>query len=466
MDSENKRPATPRRRRRSKLQNLKEAYLPVIIAGAALVLILIFIIGSITRAVQRRQIEKQANIDASVSEAEKLAQLEEEANGLILDAENFAIHFDYEGAIAMLDCFTGDPSQFTVLGEKRNEYQQAMDAMISWDDPNQVVNLSIHQLVADPARAFTDPVYANSYDRNYLTTEEFSMVLQQLYENGYILIRLSDITSGTLYLPAGKKPLILTQTNVNYYTYMTDSDGDKLPDKDADGFASKLVLDANGNLTCEMVDSTGQTVTGAYDLVPILDAFVQTHPDFSYCGAKAILAVTGYDGLFGYRTDDEAREFFGADYYDNEVSSLSAVIDSLRLSGYDIACYTFRNVAYGNLTAEEIRQDLDKWSNQVSPILGTVDTLVFAKNSDIATGEQVYTGDKFDILLEFGFTNYLGFCTDGTPWYSTQDGYVRQGRLMLTGANLMEHPDWFRNIFDAISIKDPQRITEAELDEE
>ena len=41
------RPVNPRRRKRSKMQIFKEAYLPVVIAGAALLLIVIFIIGSI-----------------------------------------------------------------------------------------------------------------------------------------------------------------------------------------------------------------------------------------------------------------------------------------------------------------------------------------------------------------------------------------------------------------------------------
>ena len=43
---------------------------------------------------------------------------------------------------------------------------------------------------------------------------------------------------------------------------------------------------------------------GKYDLVPILDRFVEEHPDFSYRGAKAILALTGYNGVLGYRTDE------------------------------------------------------------------------------------------------------------------------------------------------------------------
>ena len=36
---------------------------------------------------------------------------------------------------------------------------------------------------------------------------------------------------------------MLTETNANYYTYMTDSDGDGMPDAGGDGFASRLCFD-------------------------------------------------------------------------------------------------------------------------------------------------------------------------------------------------------------------------------
>lgn len=457
------RPANPRRRQRSQMEIFKEAYLPVLIACIALVLILIFIIGAISRGIQRSKYEEQVKLDASISEANEHARLTQEAAELSKRASSAALHYDYEEAIHAIDAFTGDINQFPELLQKRDEYVQAMDSLVLWNDPGQVLNLSFQLLIADPSRAFKDETYGTSYNRNFITTDEFSKILQQLYENDYILIRMSDIVSGTqakeLYLPSGKKPLILTQTQVNYYTYMTDSDGDKLPDKDGDGFASRLLLDANGNLTCEMVDSAGQTVTGAYDLVPILNSFVQTHPDFSYKGAKAILAVTGYDGLFGYRTNAKAKEFFGDARYDQELLGATQVIDALRDDGYELACYTYENVAYGSYSVEQIRSDLSKWNAEVSALLGTVDTLVYAKNSDITGSTAAYTGEKFAALQDFGFTHYLGFCTDGKPWFSAQSEYIRQGRILVSGSTLAHHGDWFSGILDAASVLDPTRGT-------
>ena len=58
----------------------------------------------------------------------------------------------------------------------------------------------------------------------------------------------------------------------------------------------------------------GSISVGAYDLVPLLDEFIEEHPDFSYRGAKAVLAFTGYNGILGYRT---AASYGTAEYQPN-----------------------------------------------------------------------------------------------------------------------------------------------------
>jgi hypothetical protein len=457
------RPANPRRRQRSRAQIFKEAYLPAIIAGIAILLILIFIIGSIVRSVQRNKQEIQASLEASSSQAAELERLNREAAALAQDAAAFAAHFDYESALQILNSFQGDISQFPELSQKFDEYTKAQSELVLWNDPSQVLNLSFQILIADPARAFRDAIYGTSYNRNFVTTGEFSTILQQLYDNGYILVSMSDITDGTtpkeLYLPSGKKPLLLTQTQVNYYTYMTDSDGDKLPDKGGAGFASKLILNEQGQFTCEMVDSSGQTLTGDFDLVPILERFIRSHPDFSYKNARAILAVTGYDGLFGYRTNPQAQSFFGVDNYNQQCQAAAEIIDALKRTGYELACYTYANIAYGGSTAEQIGADLDKWRTEVIPILGDVNMLVYARNSDITGNTAPYSGGKYDTLKSSGFTHYLGFCTDGKPWFTADDSCIRQGRIMVSGSNIAYHPEWFAGIFNTATVLDNTRGT-------
>jgi len=464
------RPVNPRRRKRTQIEIFKEAYLPAIIACVALLLILIFIIGSASRAIQNKRSEKDAGIAASQSLQQEQDRLNAEAAQLISEANALAAKYSYADAIARIDTFTGNIEQFPELSAKRQELATALDNMVVWDDPGKVLNLSFQVLIADPNRAFQDANYASSYNRNFVTTGEFSKILQQLYDNGYILVSLDDFlttkttdTGAVIYeakpmlLPKGKKPLVLTQTQVNYYYYMVDADKDGFPNQDGAGFASRLVLDDNNKITCEMVDSNGKTVTGNFDLVPILDDFVALHPDFSYNGAKAILAVTGHEGLFGYRTQSAAADLYGVSMHEQAVSDVSKIVSALRASGYDIACYTFENRAYGNMDAAQIRADLSGWFAEVAPIVGSVDILVYAQESDISEGTGLYTTDSFRALYESGFRYYLGFCTNGTSWSFITDDYVRQGRIMVTGSNLKNNAGWFSGIFDPASVLDATR---------
>lgn len=66
---------------------------------------------------------------------------------------------------------------------------------------------------------------------------------------------------------------------------------------DGDGFASKIVVGEDGRPTCEMKMDDGSISTGSYDLIPLLNDFIDEHPDFSYKGAKAIIALTYYEGI-------------------------------------------------------------------------------------------------------------------------------------------------------------------------
>jgi len=464
--SQEYRPRTPRRRKRSQFEIFKENYLPAVIICIAFLLIVVFLIGSLATTIQRHNLAKlNDGSDYDAAQKAEYDRLAAEANRLMSEAAILANDFEYEQAIAILNSFSGNMQDFPELADRRREYASILESLVLWPDNSQVLNLSFQHLIVDPERAFQDPTYGTSYKQNFITVDEFTRILQHLYKNGYVLISMDDIvteeklesgeirfSNKPLYLPIGKKPLIITQTQVNYYLYMTDGDNDGFPDKDGAGFANRLLIDENGNLASELIHADGSVSTGAYDLVPILESFITTHPDFSYRGARAILAVSGYDGLFGYRTTKAAEEFYGTVYHQEQIEQVSAVIEKLRDTGYDIACYTYENIAYGENDTNAIRADLDRWSEEVMPVLGNVDTFVFAKNSDISNTGTMYSGDKFQVLMNLGFRYYLGFCETGAPWQVLNDGYVRQGRLMVTGANIANNPQWWNGIFDATTV--------------
>ena len=441
---ETMRPVMRRRRKRSQFEIIKEDYLPLAIAGAAAVLILIFIIGSITRGVQRAKLENSAVPDAS-----------DNTSTVIEEATAYAAGFDYESALAVLEAYDGKTT--SQMRDLEKQYKAAEKKLVVWEDNSKIPVLSFGQLIADPVRGFASLNY-----KSHLTTTEFTKILQKLYENNYILVSLQDIAeestseagditlaSKELRLPAGKKPFILMQTEVNYYTHMIDSDGDKFPDQNAPGFASRILLDENGNLACEYVDAEGATNTGAYDLVPILESFITTHPDFSYKGARAILAVTGYDGVLGYRTNAGAGDYFGPAYRDKQASQAKAIAEVLRQSGYEIACNTYANAAYGTADAASIRADLEKWNAEVSPVLTDVRILVYAKDSDIAAADESYSGEKYTELSAQGFRYYIGAQNGGAPWQVLGDSYLRCGQLPVDADTIRNNGTWFEGMFDS-----------------
>lgn len=452
-------PNNPRRRRRkSRSQLFKEVYLPPIIVCVSLVLVLSFTIGSVSNLIQRKQTEAAAN-QSQISATEDAAALkEQEYQRVLQEAELLASGYNYEAAVKVLESF-GDMTEYPELQAKRAEYVNIQNSLVEHKDISTIPNLSFHVLMADPARAFKDADLGGSYNRNFVSTSEFSKILDHLYANGYVLVDFESITgcntnaTGTeqffpksIYLPADKKPIMLTETMVNYFAYMIDGNGDGQADAQGDGFASKLVVSGD-TIKAEYVDANGQTLVGDYDFVPILETFIAEHPDFSYQGARATLAVCGYEGVFGYRTNTSYIASKGNDYYNNEVSNATNVANKLRSMGYTIACYSYGNENYSGWTANQISADMQQWTQQITPVLGKVDTIVYARASDI----QDYTGNAFNVLYTSGFRYFVGYSAQ-QPWAEINTNYVRQKRLMVTGNSMAWYSNQFNGMFDCAAI--------------
>lgn len=447
-------PNNPRRRRRkSKLQIFKEAYLPAVLACLTLILVLSFVIGSIGNAVKQRKLDADAARESSISAANQEEMVKSEAEMLLAQAEILAQGYDYDGAITLLETFSGNIADYEELVTAKSNYVTMRDSLIEYNNPSTIPNLSFHVLIHDPARAYADKDYGGLYNRNFVTTEEFQRILDQLYKNNFVLVDYDSFVSSNsdlegnanffavpIRLPDGKKPVMITETMVNYFAYMIDSNKDGTADAGGAGFASKLVVDASGDIKAEYVDINSQTHIGNYDLVPILEDFIKAHPDFSYQGARATLAVTGEEGVFGYRTNTSYIASVSNEYYEKEVIAAKEVVQALRNKGYRIACYTYKNENYNQLNANLIQADLTKWNEQITPILGQVDTIVFAKESDI----KDYSGPKFNVLYTSGFR--IMVTNSDTPYAEVNNTYVRQSRLMVTGNTMAWKSAQFTNL--------------------
>lgn len=461
-----RRESTPRKPR-SKMRQFKDEQLPLIIGGVAVLLIVIFVFGALGRTISTWRSSSKDNLTASENQNAVSAQEEQQAQNILSEAALLAAGYDYEAAIDKLNTFTGDTTKYTEFTLRASEYAQALNTLVAHNDPDEVANLSFHVLIADPSRAFTNEKFGGKYNMNFVTIDEFQLILEQLYANDYVLVNMTDFvdevtgndgtvtySSKSLMLPDGKKPIMITETMVNYFNYMIDGNDDGTPDKDGAGFASRLVLDGSGNIKAEMVDASGNTVVGNYDLVPILEDFIAEHPDFSYRGARATLAVTGNEGIFGYRTSADVATSKGQEYYDQQVAGAKQIVSALTDAGYTIACYTYANRAYASDSATAIQEDIDKFTKEVLPITGPVDTIVYAQMSDIASA-GAYSGSKYNVLKEAGYRYFIGNGNKATTDIYAE--YVRQNRLMVTGANMYYSSTTFSSYFDSKSVLNSQR---------
>lgn len=464
-------PVNPRRKPLSRERMIKEVYLPPIIAGLTAILCLFFIFGGVGRVVKNAINDRnQAFTDAENAESEK-TRLQMESERLLKEAALLASGYDYQGAVDKLNSFSdaANMEKYQEMIDKRAEYSALKNQLQGWNEPSSIANLSFQMLVVDTNRAYNDYKYKMQYKDNFVTVSEFEKILDQLYQKGYVLVDFDSfvtettaedgsVTFGTMpiYLPAGKTPIMLSQTMVNYMNYMLATDEADTDGGYGDGFASKLVV-RNGEITAEYMDASGNTLYGDYDFVPILNRFIEEHPDFSYKGARAILAVTGDEGLFGYRTMPSVVQSKGQEFYDQEVAGAKEVIEALRNQGYTIASYTYANKDYNAYSATEIQADMDLWTKEVTPILGECDTIIFAKGTDISTSTN-YQGNKFNVLYDKGFRYFIG--ANQVAWGEVNTTYVRQTRVMVTGKDMTNAASTYTRYFDAKSILDSAR-TEA-----
>ena len=333
-----------------------------------------------------------------------------------------------------------------------------------------ITHVFFHTLIKDTSKAFDGDSKSGGYNQVMTTISEFNKIIQTLYDKGYVLVSPHDMATvnkdgtmsrGKIMVPEGKIPFVLSQDDVSYYHYM-----------DGDGYASRLVIDDNGEVKAEYIEDDGSVSVGDYDMVPLLDDFIKEHPDFSYHGRKGILAMTGYDGVLGYRTDiaykdkqnlqDDQKAFLDShpDFdYDQDVKDAKKVADAMKAEGWEFASHTWGHRNATTSTAEELETDDKKWKSYVAPILGDTDMVIFAFGADIGDWEG-YSSDnaKFAYYKKAGY-NY--FCNVDSSQYFVQitDQYFRQGRRNLDGYRMYYNPDMLSDLFDVSEVWDSSRPT-------
>ena len=422
----------------------------------------------------------QSNMPAD-SDGSSVVTPEDEKALKMQEAERMAVQYDYAGAVAKLNEIPNAQSDADVI-TKLAEYQAAQTNLKA-TNPTEVTHVFFHSLVVDPQKAFYQQNDLTPGFCQWMTTvDEFNRMMQQMYDRGYVLVDLHDLFDETvdengvthiatkqILLPEGKIPFVLSLDDLSYYHSY-----------DGRGIASKMVLDANGKPTCEYIQDDGTVVTGAYDCVPLLDQFIEQHPDFSYKGAKGTIALTGYNGIFGYRTDIayKTRENLSQDQaawlnahpdfnWEQECEEAKKVAEALKADGWKFASHTWGHMHVGDASLERLQTDTEKWLNYVAPLIGGTDTIIFAHGQDLAAWNEDYTStEKFQYLKSKGFSVY---CNVDSSQYFVQSGdqFFRMGRRNLDGYRLYQSvyngSERLNDLMDPASVWDQNRPTDASL---
>ena len=402
------------------------------------------------------------------TQAEQTEEAAVSSDTVLLNAQIMYAQYNYDAAIQYLK----SQPDFDVNKDYMDlaaKCQVAKGSLVEYP-LEQVTHVFFHTLIKDTSKAFDGDSDEAGYNQMMTTIDEFNRIIQILYDKGYVLVSPHDMATvnedgtmsrGKILLPEGKTPFVLSQDDVSYYHYM-----------DGDGFASRLVLDENGQVKAEYIEDDGSVSVGNYDLVPILDEFISQHPDFSYRGRKGVLAMTGYNGVLGYRTDiayktgenlqDNQREFLEShpDFdYEAEVAEATKVAEAMKATGWEFASHTWGHMNATDRSAEDLQTDNEKWEAYVAPILGKTDMIIFAFGADIG-GWEGYSMDnpKFAYYKSRGYNYY---CNVDSSQYFVQitDEYFRQGRRNLDGYRMYYNPDLLSDLFDVSEVWDSTRPT-------
>lgn len=303
----------------------------------------------------------------------------------------------------------------------------------------EIEHLTFNTLMAFPEKAL-DPQNINHtlYDETKITPNEFRNILKQAYENNYVLISIKDlfdfkndnIIQKKLFLPTNKKPLLLSFDNVTYKSSYQNS-----------GEIDKIIIDRNNQFaTYTTKRSIKDRITHDNEFIPILEEFIKQNPDFSFNSARAIIFLTGENGVLGYETNEKNA---GAKH---EHKRVQEVINKLKHNGWEFGSNNYKYINEYEISDLEFTKETMLWQNEVAPLINK--TYLYAYPYGNNTNNQI----KQEILLSNGFKIF--FENSEKTEIKVLDNYVSMSRKYVTGSTLRNNYNSFIHIFDAEKVYD------------
>ena len=331
-----------------------------------------------------------------------------------------------------------------------------------------VEHIFFHPVIAYPEQAFDGDHMTDGYDDWMVTVGEYNKILQSIYDKGYILVDIMDCWSegtnengqsrmvkNTLYLPEGKKPLIISYDDVNYNLYTQ-----------GDGFTYKLIFGSDGKLWSWGLDPAGnEVVSRDLDAITILDKFGEEHPDFSPFGAKGCLSITGYEGILGYRTQTDRENWTDEREAARqlEIEAVKPIVAELKRTGWTFGSHTWGHVSLNSRSYETVTNDMQRWFDEVGSLVGDVSVLFYPFGGRLDGDDVNQTGPAMEWMVEKGFRIFCSVGIDSWSRCKSDVNAVICDRLHPDGTTLRsaKSRERYMRFYDAADIIDlsvrPQR---------
>ena len=361
-----------------------------------------------------------------------------------------------------------EPEPYTILNPTAQPEGGARDGVTYVPYDGVVEHLFFHPVVAYPELAFDGDYKSDGIDDWMVTAGEYLKILQSVYDKGYVLVDIADCWSeqtgedgqtrmvkNTLYLPEGKKPLIFSYDDVNYYEYMLTN-----------GFTYKLIIGEDGKLWSWGLDPQGnEVVSRDLDAVTILDKFVEEHPDFSPFGAKGCLSLTGYEGILGYRTQTDSKSWTAEQEANRqkEIEAVKPIVAELKRTGWTFGSHTWGHISLNTRTFDTVTADMQKWFDEVGSLVGETSVLFYPFGGRLDGDDVKQSGPAFQWMQQHGFRIFCSVGIDSWSKCKSDISAVICDRLHPDGTTLRSAKgrERYMKFYDAKDIIDlsvrPQR---------
>jgi len=327
-----------------------------------------------------------------------------------------------------------------------------------------VEHLFFHEVIAWPELAFNGAYTQKGYDDNMVTVHEYVKILESLHRKNYILVDLNDVWSefinekgerrmqrNTLMLPEGKKPIVFSYDDLSFYEYMT-----------GDGFMEKYIIGDDGDVWATGIDPKGNRVISQdFAAITILDKFVRENPGFSLGGAKGCIALTGYQGILGYRTQfDKDNDTQQARLNRmTEIARVRPVVQRLKETGWYFATHSYGHINLERMSLNGVMNDAHRWLDEVGSLVGETKLFIYPFGSRLDGNDVWSTGPALEFYVGLGFRVFASVGREPFSRIKPDITAVMLDRMNSDGYTLRNRRERFMRFYDAQEIFDPMRPT-------